>query len=67
MKVVCVFSLLSLSYLLKEVIYGLPVAHLSSQNLYWNLGVLLCYFNACTVVPNSLPYDVDGDLGTGER
>lgn len=62
----CVFPLLALlsSYLLKEVIYGLSVAHLSSQYLYWNLGVLLnkCYFIACTMVPNSLPHNLDVDL-----
>lgn len=65
----CVCSSLSLSYLLKEVIYGLPVAHLSSQYLYWTLGVLFneCYFITCTVVPNSLPYNLAGDLRTGER
>lgn len=65
----CVCSSLSLSYLLKEVIYGLPVAHLSSQYLCWTLGVLFneCYFITCTVVPNSLPYNLAGDLRTGER
>lgn len=68
---VCVFSLLTLlsSYLLKEVICGLSVAHLSSQYLYWNLGVLLnkCYFIACTIVPHSLPHNLDVDLRSCRR